>query len=214
MSNKYYHIAIALGGVCQSAMLVPQLANSGQCSTALYDTSLKSIFNTAPNSTADVFDGAENIKIGLQFLTQLFSNNQPEKVEIMRYVFGSLGVTHKLIKNNDALGKISHRLDRIQSLYTDINAQTFENQRDELSYSLAGIYSDIISPLTTKIKVTGKIEYLQNTLVQAKVRSALFGSVRAATLWSQVGGSRMQFLFSRKSIINAANEILQQINHD
>lgn len=214
MSNKYYHIAIALGGVCQSAMLVPQLANNGQCSTASYDTSLKSIFNTAPNSTADVFDGIENIKIGLQFLTQLFSNNQPEKIEIMRYVFGSLGVTHKLIKNTDALGKISHRLDRIQSLYTDIDAQTFENHRDELSYSLAGIYSDIISPLTTKIKVTGKIEYLQNTLVQAKVRSALFGSVRAATLWYQVGGSRLQFLFSRKSIINAANEILQQINHD
>lgn len=213
MENKYYHITIALAGVYQSAMLVPNLANTGLCSTPLYDISLKSIFNTKPQSTENVFDGTENIRTGLQFLSQSFSQNTQDKVEIMRYIFGTLSVTNKLIKNEQALTKISQRLDRIQSLYGEMHNETFSNHRDEISYSLAGIYSDIISPLTSKIRVTGKIEYLQNTLVQAKVRSALFASVRAAILWYQVGGNRLQLLLSRKNIVNAANNILQQLNN-
>ncbi|RKS87230.1 high frequency lysogenization protein [Orbus hercynius] len=210
MNNKYHHIAIALGGVCQSAMLVPTLANTGQCDTTLYDVSLSSIFNTNPTSAQDVFGGPQNIKVGLEILIQLFNHNQKHNAEVIRYVFGALGVTHKLLKNHDALAKISQRLTRIESVYQSENNDTlFANHRDEISYSLAGIYCDIISPLTSKIRVVGKIEYLQNTLVQAKVRSALFGSVRAATLWHQVGGSRWQFLFARKNIVNAANDILR-----
>ncbi|WP_392561958.1 high frequency lysogenization protein HflD [Orbus sturtevantii] len=213
MDNKYDHIAIALGGVCQSAILVANLANTGQCNLPLYDIALKSIFNTSPQSTADVFDGTGNIKNGLQFLTQLLNNN-PEKVEIMRYILGSIGVTSKLIKDKSALAKIANRLERIQSLYGVINHETLDNHRNEISYPLAEIYSDIISPLTSKIRVTGKMEYLQNALIQAKVRAALFASVRAAILWYQVGGNRLQLLFSRKNIINAADNILQQMHNN
>lgn len=210
MSNKYHHIAIALGGVCQSAMLVPKLANTGQCSISNYNISLNSILNTNPISTADVFGGTNNIQEGLEFLANLHSNRQ-EKVEIMRYIFGSLNISSKLIKNDDALDKIAQRLIRIKSLYNNENETTIiETHRDEISYSLAGIYSDIISPITTKIRVNGKVEYLQNALVQSKVRSALFASVRAAILWYQVGGNRLQLIFMRKNITQAAREILQQ----
>jgi len=83
---------------------------------------------------------------------------------------------------------------------------------DDLSISLACIYSDIISPLATKIKVTGKAQYLQNSLVQAKVRTSLLACVRSAILWYQVGGSRFQILFSRKSIVYAAQDLLKEIN--
>lgn len=212
MSNKYHHIAIALAGVCQNAMLVPKLANTGQCNTLQYDIAITSIFNQSPKTTEDVFGGVDNIRSGLQFLTQLFAANQQEKIEVMRYIFGSIGITNKLLKNKESLDKIANRLARIQSLYDSTTHSSLENYRDEISYSLAGIYSDILSPLTTKIRVGGKIEYLQNTLVQAKVRTALFGSVRSAILWHQVGGNRLQFIFARKNIINAANEILQHMN--
>lgn len=211
MSNKYQDIAIALAGVCQSAIQVPKLANTGQCSTSAYDISLTSIFNINPVSTADVFGGTNNIKEGLEFLTHLFNNNQQEKVEVMRYAFGAISVASKLIKNDDALTRISQRLTRIQSLYNDENdSAVIESHRDEISYALAGIYSDIISPITSKIRVNGKVEYLQNTLVQAKVRATLFASVRAAILWYQVGGNRLQLLLMRKNIANAANNILQR----
>ncbi|SCC14761.1 high frequency lysogenization protein HflD [Gilliamella intestini] len=212
MNNKYHHIAIALAGATQSAILVPQLANTGVCSATLYEQAIKSIFKTSPKTTDDVYDGIKNVKTGLQTLIQLLSSGQKEQTQIIRYLFGALSITSKLLKNKDALDKIDQRLKRISGLYSDMSEQTVSINVDDLSYSLAGIYSDIISPISTKIKVIGKIEFLQNTLVQAKVRTALLGCVRSAILWYQVGGNRFQFLFCRKRICKAAQELLDQIN--
>ena len=212
MNNKYHHIAIALAGVTQSATLIPQLANTGVCNSTLYQISLKSIFNTSPKTTDDVYDGINNIKTGLETLISLLSSSQKQQVELIRYLFGTLSITSKLLKNNHALDKIDQRLQRISGLYSAMNDEIISEHVDDLSYSLAGIYSDIISPLSTKIKVVGKAEYLQNTLVQAKVRASLLGCVRSAILWYQVGGNRLQILFSRKRIDNAAQELLKKIN--
>lgn len=212
MNSKYHHIAIALAGVTQSATLIPQLANTGVCNSTLYQISLKSIFNTSPKTTDDVYDGINNIKTGLETLISLLSSSQKQQVELIRYLFGTLSITSKLLKNNQALDKIDQRLQRISGLYSAMNDEIISEHVDDLSYSLAGIYSDIISPLSTKIKVVGKAEYLQNTLVQAKVRASLLGCVRSAILWYQVGGNRLQILFSRKRIDNAAQELLKKIN--
>ena len=215
MSSKYHHIAIALAGAYQSAMQVPQLANSGQCNTTHYNIAIKSLFNTDPSSVEDVFGGVKNIKTGLQGLTTLFQGNQSSNnMDVVRYIFGVIGITHKLIKNNDALDKIAQRLERIKSNYPILDTETIYEHQDEISYALGGIYSDIISPLTTKIRVTGRIEYLQNTLIQAKIRASLLGCIRSAILWHQVGGKRLQFLLSRAAIIHAAHDILNQLDND
>ena len=153
MNNKYHHIAIALAGVTQSATLIPQLANTGVCNSTLYQISLKSIFNTSPKTTDDVYDGINNIKTGLETLITLLSSSQKQQVELLRYLFGTLSITGKLIKNNQALDKIDQRLQRISGLYSAMNDEIIGDHVDDLSYSLAGIYSDIISPLSTKIKV-------------------------------------------------------------
>lgn len=208
MNDKYHHIAIALAGVCQSALLIPQLANSGQADSRLYHISLISIFNTSPSTTESVFGGLNNVQIGLQCLKQLLSNNQQSKVEVMRYVFGSIGLATRLIKKTDGLEQIGQRLEHIKSLYTNHFDEAIDEHHDQISYSLAGIYSDIISPLASKIQVRGKVEYLQNSLVQAKVRTALFGCIRSAILWYQVGGNRWHFLFAKKKILKAIDEIL------
>lgn len=208
MTDKYHAIAIALAGVCQNAVLVPQLANTGICNQTLFNYGVQSIFNTSPTSASDVFGGATHLETGLTTLIQILGHNDKEQMEIIRYVFGSLGIANKLRRSNESLTKISDRLNRMKQLYPAYASDEIATNIDELSYSLAGTYSDIISPLATKIKVTGRIEYLQNTLVQAKVRTALFASVRAAMLWYQVGGSRFQFLLARKRIIQAAEQLL------
>ncbi|XKM12470.1 high frequency lysogenization protein HflD [Orbaceae bacterium ac157xtp] len=211
MNNKYHHIAIALAGICQNISIVPKIANDGYCNNHLYDIAIKSIFNTSPSSTEDVYGGIENLKIGLTLLIELFSaSNTKMNTDVIRYTFGALGLANRLSKKPEALEKIAQRLTRIQSLYDEVNSQTLETNRDEISYSLGGIYTDIISPIATKIRVTGRVEYLQNTLAQAQVRTALFAGVRSAILWKQVGGNRLQLIFSRAKIIKAAKELLQQ----
>lgn len=67
---------------------------------------------------------------------------------------------------------------------------------------MAGIYVDVISPLGPRIQVTGSPAVLQSPQVQAKVRSALLAGIRAAVLWHQVGGGRLQLMFSRNRLVN------------
>lgn len=61
---------------------------------------------------------------------------------------------------------------------------------------MAGIYVDVISPLGPRIQVTGSPAVLQSPQVQAKVRASLLAGIRAAVLWQQVGGGRLQLMFS------------------
>lgn len=74
--------------------------------------------------------------------------------------------------------------------------------------ALAGIYVDVISPIGPRIQVTGSPDILQNSSIQAKVRALLFTGIRSAVLWQQIGGSRLQLMFSRQRLITQAKEIL------
>lgn len=207
--DKYFNIVIALAGACQNASTVTELANKGTVSSSIYETGVKSLFNTAPVSAIDVFGDLNNIQPGLVFLSQMLSlGKNKEQMEMVRYVLGSLNIANKLRKNNRVLSELSARLARIKNIHPTLNDTILTAHIDELSYSLAGAYVDIISPLTAKIKVTGKRECLQNTLTQAKVRTALFACVRAGTLWNQMGGSRSQFIFARKPLLQATHDLL------
>lgn len=200
----------ALAGIYQSCDLVTHFAEKGIADKTAYRTALSSIFNLNPSSTLDVFGSLTAIQPGLTLLARDFATKNPQSVNLMRYSFSVIAITVKLMKNKDALDKIAARLDRIKAFYPSLSDEVLEEKEDEISYSLAGIYSDIISPLTRKIKVVGNPNYLQNNLVQAKVRTALFAAIRAAILWYQVGGSRFQLIFGRKAIINGANRLLAQ----
>lgn len=81
---------------------------------------------------------------------------------------------------------------------------------DTLISAMAGIYVDVISPLGPRIQVTGSPAVLQSTQVQAKVRATLLAGIRAAVLWRQSGGSRLQLMFSRNRLSTQARQILAQ----
>lgn len=200
---------IALAGIYQNSYLVEQLAQSGTCDATIYQTALKSLFNVNPTSTLDVFGDFSNVTQGLNLLIQALSKRSEKNMSLMRYSFSMIALTIKLMKNSNALDKISGRLNRIQAFYSTLSDEVLAEKSDELSYSLSGIYSDIISPLTTKVKVIGKVNYLTNTLVQAKVRTSLFATLRCAMLWYQLGGGRLQLIFGRKKIIKMAQELLR-----
>lgn len=207
--SKYFNIVIALAGTCQNASMVTELANKGTVNHPIYETAVKSLLNTDPVSAIDVFGDLNNVRTGLVFLAQILSLDRNRKqMEMMRYVLGSLNIANKLRKNNQVLSELSVRLARIKNIHPALNDTILITYIDALSYSFAGTYVDTISPLTMKIKVTGKRECLQNTLTQAKVRTALFACVRAGTLWYQMGGSRSQFIFSRKQLLKATHDLL------
>ena len=68
-----------------------------------------------------------------------------------------------------------------------------------------------LSLMVPRIQVTGSPAVLQSPQVQAKVRSALLAGIRAAVLWHQVGGGRLQLMFSRNRLVNQAKQILAHL---
>ncbi|SFC45653.1 high frequency lysogenization protein HflD [Pragia fontium] len=204
MAKNYYDITLALAGIAQSARLVQQLAHNGQCDTEALSVSLKSIMVTDSPSTLAIFGLEKDLTMGLETLPSVLTNNRQElSAELTRYVLSIMVLERKLSANHQALNELATRISQVerQLAHFDIESETIYS-------SLASLYVDIVSPLGPRIQVTGSPDALQKPLVQAKVRAALLAGIRAAVLWQQVGGSRLQFMFSRNRLLNQVREIL------
>ena len=211
MAKNYQDIAIAFAATCQAATLVQQFAHNG-FSKDREDmaTLMKSLLATQPDSTRSIYgDDLTHLKTGIETaLAQLGGGNGKLDTEIGRYWVSLLSLSQKLNKSPEAKAQLVQRLQQIErplSLYEgDIMA-------DQMVTNLAAIYSDIISPLGTKIHVLGMHDYLVRPDIQQKIRATLLAGIRAGILWQQVGGTRWQFLFSRKKLLNQMKSLYQML---
>lgn len=204
VTDKYYEITLALAGVCQAARLVQQFALDGNADETALKISMTSLLETAPQNTLAVYGGDEqNLRLGLLTLMEQL-NGKAE--DLTRYWLGLLALSSKLMENDDAKSELAHRLDYLPAQLTH-----YDLTDPQILSNLAGIYSDIISPLGTKIQVKGAAETLSQTEIQNNIRACLLAGIRSAVLWRQVGGSKWQLLFFRRKILTMAQQIYQSI---
>lgn len=206
MAKNYYDITLALAGICQSARLVQQLAHQGHCDSDALHVSLNSIIDQSPDSTLGVFGGSEvNLRLGLETLLSVInaSSRQGLNAELTRYTLSLMVLERKLASTKGAMDNLGNS---IAGLHRQL--EHFDLQSDTLLSAMAGIYVDVISPLGPRIQVTGSPSVLQSAQVQAKVRATLLAGIRAAVLWHQVGGGRLQLMFSRSRLSTQAKNIL------
>lgn len=209
MAN-YYDITLALAGLCQATKLVQQFAHYGDAEKEAQQYSIQSLLQTSPPHTLAVFgDKIEHLELGLTTLLEQFGGVKGENdLEVSRYWMSLLALESKLNKSEQAKTELAHKIQRIpnQLAYFDL----FDEQ---MLASLAAIYVEVISPLGNKIQVKGNPLYLQQPLIQHKIRACLLAGIRSAVLWRQVGGTKWQILFSRRKIINQAQQLLSSINY-
>lgn len=206
MSKNYHDITLALAGICQSARLVQQLAHQGHCDSDALHVSLNSVIDLSPDSTLAVFGGSvANLKLGLETLLSVLNAGQRQglSAELTRYTLSLMVLERKLHASKGALDTLGNRIAGIQR-----QLDHFSLESDTLMNAMAGIYVDVISPLGPRIQVTGSPAVLQSPQVQAKVRATLLAGIRAAVLWHQVGGGRLQLMFSRGRLCSQAKQIL------
>jgi len=208
VAKNFYDITLALAGICQSARLVQALAHEGTCDSEALRVSLNSVIDQNPASTLDVFGGREaGLKIGLETLLGMLntSSRQGPGAELTRYTLSLMVLERKLAGSKGAMNTLGNRI-------ADLSRQLehFELESDTLMNAMAGIYVDVISPLGPRIQVNGSPNVLQSPQVQAKVRATLLAGIRAAVLWQQVGGGRLQLMFSRNRLTTQAKQILAQ----
>lgn len=152
------------------------------------------------------FGGSEtNLRLGLETLLGVLnaSSRQGLNAELTRYTLSLMVLERKLSAAKGALNTLG---DRIAGLQRQLDH--FDLQSETLLSAMAGIYVDVISPLGPRIQVTGSPAVLQSPQVQAKVRASLLAGIRAAVLWHQVGGGRLQLMFSRNRLTTQAKQIL------
>lgn len=205
MANSLYDRTIAFAGICQAVALVQQVAKDGYCDTDAFETSVKAILNTNPNSTLDVFGNESNLKVGLECMVKGIDST-PAGSEITRYIISLIALERKLNEKPETMAQLG---DRIQMAERQI--EHFDLFDEQMISNIASIYLDVISPAGPRIQVSGTPTVLQQTSNQHKVRALLLSGIRSTVLWRQVGGKRRHMVFGRKKMVEQAQILLARL---
>jgi high frequency lysogenization protein len=197
--------SIALAALFQATHLVARIARHGSPDSSATQASIYSLFQIDADSTENIFGGIQGVTVGLQRLQSHLTGKVNNDIETSRYVIALLHLERKLMKHKEMVEKIrkgielaTQRLDHFSLLHENIVAQ------------LADIYAETVSTLQPRIMVQGEPLHLQNQDNINLIRALLLAGIRAALLWRQCGGSRLQLLFGRKKIAAVVKQLLQE----
>src|SRR3569623_994631 len=132
---------LALAGLFQSVGLVRDVAHEGKADSAAFQTCVRSIFDTSPATSAAVYGGVRNLRLGLELMVkQVGAERPPENIELPKYVVSVLQLERQLAKNSAVQQRVSDGVvkARGQSLHFDIT-------HEYIIACLAGCYTDTIS---------------------------------------------------------------------
>ncbi|AWB67322.1 lysogenization regulator HflD [Saccharobesus litoralis] len=208
MSDVTYEQTLALAGICQAGSLIQQLARTGRVDMDKVAETFTWVLNTNPASTEDVFGSEKAVEQGFTIIhDQLGHKSHKKDAELTRYVLSLLSLERKLAKNKLALQRLAKGIDNAERQLTH-----YEITDEQIITSLAGLYSDVISPLGPKIQIIGNPHLLQQKSVQNKIRAILLAGMRAAVLWRQLGGKRRNIVFRRNKWVSFSAQALHKFN--
>ncbi|WP_192036349.1 high frequency lysogenization protein HflD [Halomonas sp. YLGW01] len=192
---------LALAGVFQAAVVVDELARTGQVDERAWQTLIRATVDTDPESFEAIYGGHPNhLRQGLDTLSAVVGKRQANPV-VLRYGFSLLLLSQKLRKNPQMMDTLGTRLTRVQS-----QAGHFGDTHENVVASLGEIYQDTISTFRYRIVVQGEPSLLQQRMMPERVRAALLAGVRFALLWHQQGGRRWKLIFQRGAMRRALDE--------
>lgn len=194
---------IALAGLHQAAHCVQRIANRGSVDIDQMEPCLYSLFQIDADDVPSVFGPPGAVATGArQIIAQL--TGQPERnMELTRYVITLLKHERTLAGRGDMLAAIGDGIEAARAA----RGEAPLIDRDVIA-RFAGLYSATISKLEPRIIVRGNPLYLQNEENQERIRALLLAGIRAAILWRQCGGRRMQILLGRRKLLEAARAYL------
>nr|WP_202405649.1 MULTISPECIES: high frequency lysogenization protein HflD [Halomonas] len=199
---------LALAGIFQAASLVHQTATKGQCLQDPLETTIRSLFETDPGNTLDVYGDLYGLREGLKTLSRAMGQ-QPasQDAQILRYSLSLVQLEARLHKQPDMMDTIGERIEQARR-----TVEHFGPTHPNVQRNLASIYQDTLSTFRIKINVNGHRQYLEIEENAARIRACLLAGIRSAVLWRQLGGRRWQLLFRRKRHVAIADGILHDLD--
>lgn len=205
--HRWQGITLAAAGILQATALVEQLARTGYVPSDAYRCSINSLLDLNPPNTLAVYGNLNDLKLGLDSLQNLLRSSKDLHSNTVRYSVGILHLQKRLAKRKDMLSVLGSRLQQAAA-----QAQHFDPVHENVIANLADIYAETISTFQFRIQVEGDPAYLQQQRIANQVRALLLAAIRSATLWRQLGGSRLHVLFYRKKLQEATEAWLKDIH--
>ncbi len=197
---------IALAGLFQSVRLVQQTARGERRDAAATATCLGSIFNTDPDTASGVYGDVASLRPGLEILQgQLGNDSARRDMELTGYAITLLHLERKLNREPEMLRTLGDGIRKISA-----QKEFFDQSHPAVIAALAELYSSTISTLQPRIMVKGEQSILTGTDSRNMIRALLLGGMRAAVLWRQCGGNRLQLLLRRKALLRGCAELLEE----
>jgi high frequency lysogenization protein len=204
--KKIKETTIALAGLAQSIGLIREIAQKGKADPNFFETSIQSIFETDPENVLAVYGNIPSLQLGLEKLTGILHPNTDHARLNARYMLSMMRLQRKVARNPRVLNTLG---DRIQQ--TKKQVEYFSLTHPTVIANLADIYINIITPFRFRFFVLGNQKILSIHENMEKIRALLLAALRSAVLWRQLGGSRLQLLFSRAKIRACASQLLKDI---
>jgi high frequency lysogenization protein len=208
VQDKYENITIALAGILQAISLMRELTQTGRVNDNAFQASIYSILQVKSDDAQSVYGGVRGVKLGLEKVLHAFDTSQTADRLQSRYMLSLIHLQKKLSRSPKMLEAILKRLQQVQK-----QVDYFSLTHPTVIANLADIYLNTISTFRFRILIMGNQNILHVRENMEKVRALLLAGIRSAILWRQMGGSRLQLLFSRKKIKDAAEKILRTIEH-
>ena len=194
-NDKFEEQCIAIAGIVQAAYMVDKIAISGEFSENYLQASANSIFSFNPSSSAEIFGGLSGVRLGLQNLIRIFSNEKTyDKSRVVRYTFALIQMQRFLQRNLKMLDQMQEKLRSYEEQFSNNSTPL-----SELCCHGSAIYSETLGKLKFKIYVSGDKTFISRDNNEKIIRTMLLAGVRAAFLWQQLGGRRWKLIFQRQN---------------
>lgn len=197
---------IALAGVVQAITLIKELAKTGKMDEEAFQASIYSIFQTHAEDIPAIYGSLSGIRLGLEQLVRGFElSGKSFRTSQIRYLLSLIHLEKKISRSPDMLALLANRIQQTRK-----QVDYFYLTHPTVIANLGDIYLSTISTFQFRIIIWGNQRLLNTPENMNKIRALLLSGIRSVVLWRQLGGSRLQLLFSRKKIKLAAENLLKE----
>ncbi|KRG64339.1 lysogenization protein HflD [Stenotrophomonas humi] len=195
---------LALAGIAQALQQVRRIAETGHSENAIVRTAMDSVMRIDASSPGAVYGSPMQVEAGLRLLRDYFRNQGKDDL-LPRLALTVMQLERRFVREDATVNKVTAGIERAAARAQELG----DSSHPDVLSALGSLYADTISQLKPKIMVQGNPHYLGQAAVVSEIRALLLAAVRSAVLWRQLGGSYLDFLFSRKTMLEAIERRLR-----
>ena len=194
---------LALGALLVALSQVRRIAETGQSDTATLQLALDSVFRLDAADTAAAVGGVDAVRPGLRLLRDYLAGTNKDEA-LGKLAMAVMQLERRFVADGAMTERVRTGLRALQG-----PVERLGSPHHDVVAGLASLYADTISHLRPRVMVQGNPHYLGQAGVVAEIRALLLAALRAAVLWRQMGGSLWDFLFRRRDMATAIDQLMR-----